>query len=654
MRSIQWRHVQKIHSVFAERHSMRSLFYLLVLPALFLPKPPARQDIVVADFEGRNYGDWKTTGTAFGPAPAQGTLPGQMPVSGYRGHGLVNSYFGGDSAAGTLTSPKFVLTRRYLNFLIGGGKHAGKTCINLLVNGKIVRTATGPNGIPGGSERLAWATWDIANLQGKTAHLEIIDRATEGWGHINVDDITLSDTRQADAIKTGPLYNETYRPQFHFTAQTGWLNDPNGMVYCDGEYHLFFQHNPFGLTSGNLTWGHAVSRDMVHWKQAANAITPDERGPIWSGSAVVDWHNTTGLAHGTEKPLVALYTAAGGTSPESQGQPFTQCLVYSLDKGRTWTKYAQNPVMQHIIGGNRDPKVIWFEPTRRWIMALYLDKEDFGLYASPDLKTWTALQTFTMPGSSECPDFFPLPIEGEPGQTRWIFTGANGRYCVGTFDGAKFTPEEGPFPADYGANYYAVQTFSDIPAQDGRRIQIAWMMGGNYPEMPFNQQMSFPCELTLHRTPEGLRLYRRPVREIAALHEHTHTWHNLTLKPGDNPLHGLSGTLWDIEAEFEIQDAAAFGLRVRGEDIRYAVAEQTVTCLNKTAPLKSINHRVTLRLLADRTSLEVFGNGGQVALTSCFLPRAKEQGLTVYTEGGSVKLVALTVHSLRSAWQAAH
>ena len=462
----------------------------------------------------------------------------------------------------------------------------------------------------------------------------------------------MSDIQPTESARSDTFYDEIYRPQFHFTAQTGWLNDPNGMVFYDGEYHLFFQHNPFGLTSGNLTWGHAISPDMVHWTQIANAITPDERGPIWSGSAVVDWHNTSGLAHGVETPLVALYTAAGSTSPASQGQPFTQCLVVSLDRGRTWAKYERNPVMAHLVHENRDPKVIWFAPTRQWIMALYLDGEKFGLYASPDLKTWTELQTFTMPGSSECPDFFPLPVDGEPNQSKWVFTGANGRYLVGSFDGAKFVPEQDALPADYGANYYAVQTFSDVPACDGRRIQIAWMAGGKYPEMPFNQQMSFPCELTLKRTPEGLRLYRWPVREIASLHEESHLLRDLTLHPGDNPLHELSGDLWDIEAEFELHDAAVFGLRIGGEDVRYTVAEQTITCLNRTAPLPPNGNRVLLRVLADRTSLEVFGGSGETVLTSCFLPSEQEKGLRVYAEGGSVKLAALAVVSLRSAWQA--
>ena len=460
---------------------------------------------------------------------------------------------------------------------------------------------------------------------------------------------------QTGGIKTDELYNEKYRPQFHFSARQHWLNDPNGLVFAKCEYHLFFQHNPHGNEWGNMTWGHAVSRDLVHWQQMPNALEPDNLGTMFSGSAVVDWHNTSGLGQGAEPPLVAIYTAAGGTSPASKGQPFTQCLAYSVDQGRTWTKYAQNPVVKHIAGENRDPKVTWHEPTKQWIMALYLDKEDYALLASPNLKDWTRLQTLTLPGCSECPDFFEMPVEdngkGSGGKEhRWVFTAANGHYIVGAFDGKTFTPETPVLQPDYGANYYAVQTYSDIPARDGRRIQIAWMTGGKYPQMPFNQQMSFPCEMNLRRTSDGLRLFRRPVKEIATLYTQQKQWRDVTLNPGDNPTRELAGELWDIEATFETGDASAVGLRVRGEDVRYDAKAQTVTALGKTAPLKTDAKRVTLRILADRSSLEVFGNGGAVSLTSCFLPRQEEQGIDIYAEGGTAKLIALSAHALRSAW----
>jgi sucrose-6-phosphate hydrolase SacC (GH32 family) len=467
--------------------------------------------------------------------------------------------------------------------------------------------------------------------------------------------------------KLSPLYDETYRPQFHFSAATNWINDPNGLVYYRGEYHLFFQHNPLGNEWGNMTWGHAVSRDLLHWTQLPHAIEPDEMGTIFSGSAVVDYENTSRLRRGKEKPLVALYTAAGGSSPASQGQPYTQCLAYSTDRGRTWFKHADNPVLKHISASNRDPKVVWHPPTRRWIMALYLDGNDYTLLSSPDLKEWTRLHDLHMPECSECPDFFEMPVvdgpntkhqgsqitSGTSDARKWIFTAANGHYFVGNFDGETFTPEAGPLQADYGANFYAVQTYSDIPPADGRRIQIAWMNGGSYPQMPFNQQMSFPCAITLRQTDEGLRLYRWPVNEIRTLYTSERKWRNAPIRPGINLLAGLSGDLWDIEAEFEVGAAPEFGIRARGQEIRYTMQNQTVTCLGRSAPLTPEENTIRLRVLVDRASLEVFGNGGRVSLTSCFLPEEHERGLEIYTVGSTTKLLSLKVRQLRSVWNGA-
>ena len=445
-----------------------------------------------------------------------------------------------------------------------------------------------------------------------------------------------------EAVKTGRIYDETYRPQFHFTSRKNWLNDPNGLVFFEGEYHLFFQHNPDGREFGLMAWGHAVSHDLLHWQELEIALKPDAMGLIYSGSAVVDWDNTSGFGRGSVPPLVAMYTAAG--------KPFTQCLAFSLDRGRTWTKYGGNPVLPHIANENRDPKVVWHAPSHSWVMALYLDGSDFALFSSPDMKIWTRLQTLTLPGCDECPDFFEMPVEGSPGEHRWVFTAANGNYQVGAFDGHTFAPETGILPSDYGANFYAVQTYSDIPRADGRRVQIAWMRGGEYPQMPFNQQMSFPCELTLRRTPDGLRLFRQPVQEIAGLYTSEHEWHDQALAPGDDPLRALSGDLWDIQAEFEVGSAAALRSQVRGAEVRYDVKAQTLTALGRTAPLKLNDGRVTLRLLVDRTSLEVFGGDGRVSLTGCFLPAADDHSLSVAADGGSAKIVSLRVHPLRSAW----
>ena len=452
----------------------------------------------------------------------------------------------------------------------------------------------------------------------------------------------------ADAAST-MLYNEALRPQFHFTSRQNWLNDPNGLVFYKGEYHLFFQHNPEGNEWGNMTWGHAVSRDLSRWNQLPHALEPDGMGTMFSGSAIVDVNDTTGFTNGKEKSLVAIYTAAGSTSPRSQGQPFTQCLAYSNNRGRTWKKYARNPILKHIVGSNRDPKVTWHEQTRHWIMVLYLDRSDFALFASPDLKTWTHLHNFPLPGSEECPDFFPMQPENSSQGTQWVFIAADGRYLVGDFDGGKFTPVEGVQRVEYGANFYAPQTFSDIPEADGRRLQIAWMRGGKYPDMPFNQQMSFPCELTLRHTPAGMRLYRQPAREIAKIYVKEQRWKNLSLKPTQNPLAAQQGDLWDVGAEFELENGGEFGFTVGGATIRYNTSTQMLTCLDSSAPLKPQNGRIQLRLLADRSSLEVFANDGCISLTNTFHPQADAPPLSVFVTGGTVKILTLKVRPLRSA-----
>ena len=443
-----------------------------------------------------------------------------------------------------------------------------------------------------------------------------------------------------------PLYREKYRPQFHFTPMKNWTNDPNGLVYYKGAYHLFFQHNPSGINWGNMTWGHAVSTDLLHWKQLANAIEPDELGTIFSGSAVVDWNNTSGLQTGDENVLVAFYTAAGKfAKPE---KPFTQCIAYSNDRGRTWVKYKGNPVIEHIRAENRDPKVIWHEPSKTWIMALYLDKNDFVLMSSKNLKEWKKLQDIVLPGSGECPDFFPLAVDGFPGNVRWVFWGANGRYLLGSFDGQKFTPETKAMTSVVG-QYYAAQTYSDIPASDGRRIQIAWMRKGKFPDMPFNQQMSFPCELKLRKFDEGIRLCLTPVKEIELLRNYCYDRSGKVVKPGDNILSDVSGELFEIQAEVEPVDNAVVGFMIRGVEITYNSREKVLKCGHKDTKLKKVKGRIKLHILIDRVSIEVFANDGKASLFWCS-PRFANNSLEFFARGGSAKVHKMKVWRLNSVW----
>jgi sucrose-6-phosphate hydrolase SacC (GH32 family) len=492
--------------------------------------------------------------------------------------------------------------------------------------------------------------------------------------------LSLVSARALDASDDSPsgaaaLYREALRPQFHFTAAKNWLNDPNGLVFYKGEYHLFFQHNPKGIEWGDMTWGHAVSTDMLHWKQLENALEPDNLGAMWSGSAVVDSNNTTGFQTGDEKPIVCIYTSAGGKSPQSKGKPFTQSIAYSLDRGRTWTKFEKNPVLAHVAGENRDPKVVWHAPTKRWIMALYLDGDKYGLFTSPNLKQWEKLCDIPPFKASECPDFFELPISADTvngrgikspspstgkgrgegaaqpqtSHSKLIFWGGNGNYLIGSFDGKQFKKESGPHRFEYGSNFYAAQTYSDIPATDGRRIQIAWMSGGRYPNMPFNQQMTVPAELTLRETHDGLRLFRSPVRELESLRTNHHSM-DAGPAEGGNPLAEVAGDLFDIVAEIKPGTAKRVTMTIRGTPLVFDAERKELKLLDKTAPLEPIDGKIRLRVLVDRASIEVFGNDGLITMSSCFVPPDNAKSPPLSLKGDGAEVGSLDVWNLKSCW----
>ncbi|HUV62996.1 MAG TPA: GH32 C-terminal domain-containing protein [Sedimentisphaerales bacterium] len=447
------------------------------------------------------------------------------------------------------------------------------------------------------------------------------------------------------------LYNEKYRPQFHFSSKRGWHNDSNGLVYYKGEYHLFYQHNPYGIQWGNMTWGQAVSRDLVHWQELPDAIHPDATGNIHSGSGVVDRMNTSGLQKGDDKVLILFYTAAGGRNLWSTDEPFTQAMVYSTDAGRTWTKYENNPIVEHIQGRNRDPKVIWHEPSRRWIMALYLDKNDYVLLGSEDLANWTRLSTITMPGVAECPDFFEMPLDGAANRSKWVFWGGNGKYLVGDFDGTTFTPETEPLRSEWGTNCYAGQTWSDVPETDGRRLWIGWMRGGKYPGMPFNQQMTFARELTLHQDAEGPRLHIRPAREIENIRGRHFSKRNTRLRPGDNPLAELGGDLLEIRTRLKLGSAQEIHLGLGSVTMEYDATSRNLSCLNKSALLSPMEDQtLELHVLVDRTSVEIFANQGRVAMSFCVLPEQLQGGFSLLAHGGEADVSELDVYHLRSIW----
>ncbi len=573
---------------------------------------------------------------------------------------------------GRLTSPEFVIGRDFINLLMGGGWYPGRTSVDLLIGDETVYSDTGNGfgfGIHQSDYLLEWFTWDVRAYAGKKARIRLVDDFDFPTACILVDRIVQSDIRKVHPVDLTP-YHETYRPQFHFTAEKGWINDPCGLFLYDGLYHLCFQHTSHDEIESALfspvVWGHAVSSDLVHWRQQDDAIRCDESfhwpeypclalasdagkpsGHIMSGSSIVDFDNEAGLQQGEQPAILSFYTYPGDSV-------CGQCMAYSTDGGHTWKKYDRNPVLPGPGVADRDPRVFKYGDT--WYMALshawgpHVDRTQFTihLYESDNLTRWTHLGE--IPSSvdfCECPDLFPMPVDGDPENLKWVLVAGDGKYQVGRFDGKMFHHETGPYQGDFGHNHLATQTWFD----GRRRIQIAWMSrSGRYRHMPFNQQLTFPRELTLRSSPEGPILFRTPAREIDSIRKKTHRWADMDVLPGPNPLSAVSGDLFDIQMELEADEAAVFGLTVRGTEMRFDVSEKAMYCLGLDMPLHMAGGRIRLRILVDRASLEIFANGGQATMTTCFLPRSDELPLCLFTLAGSCRAVTLEVHELRSAW----
>lgn len=709
-----------------------SLLFVLLCASSLVTDTFAKDDILLADFEGGSYGNWKVEGKAFGTKPAAGTLPNQMEVTGFKGTGLANSYHGGDNSTGSLTSPTFKIERQFLNFLIGGGGFAEETCFNLLIDGKVVRTAMGPNTEPGGSEALAANHWNLQEFKGKDAVLRIVDKRTGGWGHINIDHIVQSDksegklatgkgvvyldnTREinitgkyllfpirngakpnrmtvsidgklvhdfeinlasdkpdwwarmevpqlvgkkakitsykmaednkgldlveaASEIRhTQPLYKEALRPQLRFSQMQGWNNDPNGMVYYDGEYHLFWQSNPFGQQWNNMYWGHAVSKNLLHWEELPYALYPRvmAKSHCFSGSAHIDTKNTGGWQTGSEKTMVAVFTDTG----------LGETIAISNDKGRSWKYLDENPVILKRDG--RDPKLVWYEPGQHWVIAVYtrIEKKDYiEFYSSKDLKKWE--KTSQLEGYFECPELFELPVDGNTSDKRWVLFAADAKYVIGKFDGKVFTPEDTKKQQLHYGPFYASQCFSNVPG--GRVIQIGWVQGMELPGMPFNQGFSLPIELRLIKTNESIRMLGEPIAELKQLRQKA-IISSFSASIGEKPSVIKSDLeLFDLEAEFTLGDAKELHLQLGTTKLKYDAKTQKLDEM----PLPLKDGKLSLRIIVDKPMIEVVGQGGVVYKTIIRKDPGKTIDSFAFTAvGGSAKITSLNLFPMNSIWK---
>ena len=489
------------------------------------------------------------------------------------------------------------------------------------------------------------------------------------------------------------LYDEPWRPQYHFTPPANFMNDPNGLVYYWGEYHLFYQHNPQGAEWGHMSWGQAISDDMLHWRHLPLAI-PEEPGRymIYSGSAVVDWHNSSGLCSGTDPRdpscLIAIYTAAGGDSQK-------QNLAFSNDRGRTWSNYSANPIADLHQPDFRDPKVFWYEPQKKWVMvAVFADEKQGKIHDSTDLKKWTLRSTFGPLGAGkgqwECPDLFELPLDNNSRAKKWVMVvnrnpgapagGTGVQYFVGNFDGAKFTnetPAGQELWADYGKDFYATNSFSDIPASDGRRIWLGWISNWQYantePTKLWRGAQSLPRALRLKTYPDGIRLIQTPAKEAERLRtKQLLRGSRFSIQRANKQIRAgnIKGDTLEIEAEIIPRPASEIGFRLRkgpNEETLVGISaktheifiDRTHSGLVSFSPDFPGRHHATLHwtslvklhIFLDRSSVEVFANDGETVLTDRIYPSPGSDGLELFSDSRDSQIQSLTVWKLGSIWK---
>ena len=534
----------------------------------------------------------------------------------------------------------------YLLFPVCNG--GSKVILQLLSGGKMVRefnielTPAGPADW--------WAFYDVSPWLGQTLELHTAEDLPAGQAE------WLAHSVHTSPVPVGEpdLYHEPLRPQFHFTTRRGWNNDPNGLVYYQGEYHLFYQLNPFGIRWGNMHWGHAVSPDLLHWSELPVALYQRSLADMaFSGGGLVDADNTSGWKTGSEDPLVIAFTSTG------RGE----CLAYSLDRGRSFTEAPGNPLIAHQ---GRDPKIIWYAPGRHWVMILYDERMqpgvlgrgpggsvEFGyaIYTSPDLHSWQR-QSFLAGDWFECPELFELEVAGRPGVKKWVIHGCiihklNSAYVVGSFDGQTFTPEMEPAPGHSGPAFYAAQNFNHDPL--GRQVMLGWLQHAEYPGMPFSQGMTVPLELSLQPGTDQAAPYRlcfQPIAGLAGLRASSALHSGLSLAAANQQLAAVGPQeLIDLDLTLPAEHAAV--LQVGSYPLSWDPAAAVLSFAGQSAPLAPAGPTLRLRLLLDRGLTEIFAEDGRAAFAAA---THQPSGVRPLSLSGPTDGISLAIHRLRSIW----
>jgi fructan beta-fructosidase len=472
------------------------------------------------------------------------------------------------------------------------------------------------------------------------------------------------------------LFKETYRPQYHFSPAKNWTNDPNGLVYSNGLYHLFFQHNPFGNEWGHMSWGHATSKDLVHWKELPVAIAEENGVAIFSGSAVVDIKNSTGFSSDSNKQsLIAIYTAHTETLQ-------TQALAYSNDEGLTWKKYAGNPVLDLHKKDFRDPNVFWYEKSKQWVMAVSQPNEhQISFFASTNLKEWKLLSNFgpagDISGVWECPDLMQVPIVGEPGKKKWVlFTSQNStmQYFVGEFDGTKFLedkPQTKIHKQDYGTDYYAAVTYHNSP--DKQPISIGWVNNWEYansiPTKPWKSAMSLPRKLSVKKQGDDWILVQQPMIALENLRLKKESISNsivskeiqlkqkgncfemkLDLIPSKNAIGGIKLAVGNGHY-FEIgYDGTKEKLYIDRTNTNRSFNTKYASINRKEAEIITKDGKIQLDIYFDESIVEIYAGDGTVVFTAQVFPENSENGVSFFSYGSEIKFENIQYWKMKSSW----
>ena len=482
-------------------------------------------------------------------------------------------------------------------------------------------------------------------------------------------------------------YDQPWRNQTMFSPPQNFMNDPNGLVFYKGEYHLFYQYNPEGNVWGHMSWGHAVSGDMVHWKNLPVALPEKDRYMIYSGSVVVDWQNTSGLCWSSDAKdpscMIAIFTAAG---KDRQAQH----LAVSNDHGRSWREYLGNPVADLKAPDFRDPKVFWYEPAKKWVMVAALaDERIIKILDSPDLKSWKVRSSFgpagTTEGQFECPDLLQLPVEGT-NEKKWVLIvnrnptapagGTGTRYFIGTFDGTKFNDETGSRElwADYGKDFYATNSFANLPG--GHAVWMGWIGNWQYanvePTSPWRGQQSFPRMLTLKKFSDGLRLVQTPIEQMESLRGPLFHLSGQNIVDANLQIdrNHIGGDLYEMEVVLNAAEATRIGMRLRKSAkeetlVGYTPASGEIfvdrtksgeTSFSKDFPARSVatvtkGAKVKLHIFVDRSCIQIFVNDGEATLTNLVYPSPQSTAIEFYSSGSEGVVESLSFWPLSSIWQ---